>query len=228
MPASRPHLNKPEISHAPWRTCGYPPRRNRRDNRPELARIKESIMRKILSAVAIAATMTLAGCATVPKQLAGDNFQAITPQQAARQASHGDRVRWGGDIVKVVPQPDSTCFEILSRDLSGDTRPKPRSHSSGRFIACAKGFYDPEVYKKDRDITVTGTLAGTQQHKIGEYEYTYATVDADNVYLWPERANNDDRRAWPYYYDPFWGPSPFWSGFWAPPVVIVHKETPKK
>jgi outer membrane lipoprotein len=157
--------------------------------------------------------------------LAGDAFQAITPQQAARQVSHGERVRWGGDIVKVVPQADSTCFEILSRELSADARPRARSHSSGRFIACGKGFYDPEVYKNGRDITVTGMLDGVQQHKIGEYDYTYATVDADNIYLWPERTRNDDRYPWPGYYDPFWGP--YWGGFWAPPPVVIVKPAPK-
>ena len=183
--------------------------------------------RSTLTTIALAA-FALGGCATVPPQLAGQNFSAITAQQAAQQNAHGDRVRWGGSIVKVEPKSDSTCFEILSRDLFSDARPRPRSQSNGRFIACSKGFYDPELYKKDRDITVTGALAGTEKHKVGGYDYTYALVDADNIYLWPLRDRRDNN-AWPYYYDPFWGPwGPYWGGgFWTPPVLIVRPPPPK-
>src|SRR6185312_17051005 len=113
-------------------------------------------MRKtILTTTAIAA-LALGGCASVPPQLAGQNFSAIAPQQAARENTSGEHVRWGGSIVAVNPESDKTCFEILSRELYTDARPRPRSQSSGRFIACSKGFYDPELYKKDREITVTG------------------------------------------------------------------------
>ncbi|MBS0557443.1 MAG: Slp family lipoprotein [Proteobacteria bacterium] len=186
-------------------------------------------MRNLPIATALLAALALGGCATVPQQLAGQNFNAITPQIAARQDVHGDRVRWGGNIVAVVPQADKTCFEILSRELFSDARPRPRSQSSGRFIACGNGFYDPELYKKDREITVTGTLAGTQKHPVGGYDYTYAMVDADNIYLWPVRTAEDRRGAWPYYYDPFWGPwGPYWGGgWWTPPVVIVRPPPPK-
>ena len=65
-------------------------------------------------------------------------------------------------------------------------------------------------------------------HKVGGYDYTYALVDADNIYLWPLRDRRDNN-AWPYYYDPFWGPwGPYWGGgFWTPPVLIVRPPPPK-
>ncbi len=185
-------------------------------------------MRKFILANATLAALALAGCATVPPQLVGQNFSAITPRQATQQNAHGERVRWGGSIVAVEPKSDTTCFEILSRELFADARPRPGRPSSGRFIACSKGFYDPELYKKNRDITVTGTLAGTEKHPVGGYDYTYALVDADNVYLWPMRERRDGDSAWPYYYDPFWGPwGPYWGGWWSPPVVIVRPPPPR-
>jgi len=186
-------------------------------------------MRKpIFISLAIAA-FALGGCASVPPQLAGQNFSAIAPQQAARDNASGERVRWGGSIVAVEPKTDRTCFEILSRELFSDARPRPSSQSSGRFIACSKGFYDPELYKKNREITVTGALAGTEKHKVGGYDYTFPMVDADNVYLWPVRDRRDGSYPWPYSYDPFWGPwGPYWGGgFWAPPVVIIRHAPPK-
>lgn len=167
--------------------------------------------------------LVLSGCATVPPQLAGQDFAAITPQQAASENAQGPRVRWGGEIIRVEPKSDRTCIEVLSRELHADARPNPRGSSDGRFIACGKGFYDPAIYTQGREVTVVGRLAGTERRKVGEYDYTYATVDADSVYLWPHREYVTHHEPWwPYYYDPFWGP--WW---WAPaPVVIVHNPPP--
>ena len=168
-------------------------------------------MTTIASTLAIAATALLAGCATVPAPLAGDNFTPVTPQQAAGGGSpSGQRVRWGGEIIRVEPRPDATCFEILSRELYADARPNRRDHSDGRFIACKQGFFDPAVYDKGRDITVVGAISGSEKHKVGQYDYTFAKVNADEVYMWPKRA------AYPAgYYDPLWGPRPY-DPFWGP------------
>lgn len=183
-------------------------------------------MRHLLPPIALAAAL-LGGCATVPSQLAGDNFSTITPRQAVSRNATGDRVRWGGEIIKVEPRTDSTCFEILGRELYSSARPSRRDASQGRFIACGAGFYDPAVYTKGRDLTVTGSLAGTEQHKVGEYNYTFPHVKADQVYLWPVRERVDTYYPWgPYYYDPFWGPywGPYWG--WAPPPVVIVRPGP--
>jgi outer membrane lipoprotein len=184
----------------------------------------ESVMRHSLPVIALAAA--LGGCATVPHEIAGDNFAAVTPEQAVSQNAAGQRVRWGGEIINVEPRADATCFEVLSRELYSDARPSNHhDHSDGRFVACSKGFFDPEVYAKGRDLTVTGSLNGTEQHKVGEYNYTFPQVSADQVYLWPERNYYPGGYyGWGPYYDPFWGPywGGAWGGWWGPPVVIVH------
>src|SRR5947199_413301 len=115
--------------------------------------MRRSTMRTFTSTLFITATALAAGCASVPAPLAGSNFAAITPQQAATQpglsANTGSqRVRWGGEILRVEPRANATCFEILSRELYPDARPNRRDHSEGRFIACKTGFFDPAVYAK--------------------------------------------------------------------------------
>ena len=174
-----------------------------------------------LSLVSVLVALGLAGCASVPPQIAGNDFAPVTPQQVVGQNGRGERVRWGGEIIKVEPKRESTCFEVLSRELNADARPSRHEGSGGRFIACSKGFYDPAVYTKGRELTVVGQVAGTEQHPVGEYDYTYARIDADNVYLWPKRSAAAD--PWPVYYDPYWGPWGPWSLYPPAPVVIVKE-----
>lgn len=136
----------------------------------------------------LAAAMLLAGCVTAPKALQGE-FSMTEPGQAAREGRMGERVRWGGRIVAVEPQAARTCFEIVGVRLGNDGRPLARDQSSGRFLACRTGFYDPEIFKAGREITITGQVDGHEDRKVGEYDYRYPRLAADVVFLWPERRN---------------------------------------
>ncbi len=184
---------------------------------------RRTAMRQIF-AISTLAAVALGGCATVPAPLAGNDFVPVTPQQVAAQPATSARVRWGGEIINVEPKADVTCFEVLSRGLYSDARPSRHDGSDGRFIACGKGFYDPEVYTKGRDVTIVGQVDGTEQRPVGDFNYTYAHVDAANVYLWPKReyVTGYYDPWYPYYGGPFFG-GPAWGGWWGPPpVVIVH------
>jgi len=177
-------------------------------------------MRHVIPIASIGA-LVLGGCATVPAPIAGTDFSPVTPQQAVAQNGGSARVRWGGEIIKVETKNDATCFEVLARDLYPDARPTRHDNNDGRFIACGKGFYDPAVYTHGRDLTVVGNVRGTEQHQVGDYNYTYAHVDADAVYLWPKRQQYAGAYYDPWYYgygDPFWGP--YW-GYWGPPPVVI-------
>ena len=80
--------------------------------------------------------------------------------------------------------------------------------TNGRFIACRTGFYDPALFTADREVTFTGRIAATEQVQIGEYDYRLPRVDADVVYLWPERADVQVIRYEPYPWG--WGPGWWW------------------
>lgn len=182
--------------------------------------------------LSIVGALALGGCATIPQPLAG-NYAPVTLDAARSGSANAAQVRWGGEIVETQPQQQQTCFFVLAEALDSQARPKTGEESLGRFVACKQGFYDPEVFAKGREITVTGTLNGTVQHKIGQFDYTYPRVEANNVYLWPKRPLYIQRP-----YDPWdrWGPwgDPFWGGWgpwgygpwYAPPRVIVVPRRP--
>ncbi|HXE66350.1 MAG TPA: Slp family lipoprotein [Rhodanobacteraceae bacterium] len=186
--------------------------------------------------VSVLGALALGGCATIPQPLQG-NYAPVSLESARSGTATAAPVRWGGQIIQTAPREQQTCFYVLAEPLDSQARPD-RSGSEqglGRFVACKQGFYDPEVFAKGREITVTGTLDGTVQHKIGEYDYTYPRVAANTIYLWPKRPVYVET---PSPWGP-WGPcDPFWSGWgcggwgygpwgWGyPPRVIVVPRSP--
>jgi outer membrane lipoprotein len=163
-------------------------------------------------------TLALGACATTPSQLQGQ-YSTLDPQQAAQQNAPGEAVRWGGRIVEVHTEKLYTCFEIVGAPLDSSGRPREVDDSNGRFLACRDGFYEPEVFKQGREVTISGKIDGYETRKIGDYDYRYPRVAADVVYLWPERVDYDDRyhgypgwgwgMGWGWYGGP-WGWGPWW------------------
>lgn len=186
--------------------------------------------------ITLASAVTLlAACATVPKPLEG-TYTNLSTMSAQQGGAGGTRVRWGGEIIKTEPGPQQTCFYLLARPLDSQARPRSSSGSGdqqGRFVACHAGFYDPEVFTRGRELTVTGTVHGIVSEKVGDYDYAYPRVEADVVYLWPRRPAPVNYG--PGWYDPFWGPwGPGWGPAWGPwgypyyhqPRVIVVRPPP--
>ena len=149
---------------------------------------------------ALLVALSLAGCVSAPKPLQG-TFSTITPEAAVAKQAAGELVRWGGHIVNVESRSQSTCFEIVAIPLNGATQPQNVDRSLGRFIACRTGFYEPEVFKAGRDMTISGRIEGFENRKVGDYDYQYPRVAADVIYLWPERADVQVIRERPF----FWG-----------------------
>ncbi|MCW5890917.1 MAG: Slp family lipoprotein [bacterium] len=173
-------------------------------------------MRRLSFVVLLAAV--LAACARPPRQLAGE-FPPLTVAETQATGATGERIRWGGQIVRTTPGEGETCLEIVQKPLDGEARPRPVDETTGRFVACGGGFYDPAVFAAGREVTVVGTVEGIQTGKVGDSPYQFPRVRADTVYLWAPR------RAYYYPYDPWGGPywgyyggwyGPYWGATWAP------------
>ena len=139
---------------------------------------------KLITPLALA--LALSACASTPQPLQG-TFSSLLPDDAAMRESAGELVRWGGHIVGVDPQSQRSCFEVVAAPLTASGRPQNVDRSEGRFIACRAGFYDPEVFKPGREITISGRIEGIETRKVGDFDYRYPRVAADVVYLWPEQ-----------------------------------------
>jgi len=152
-----------------------------------------------ISSLVILTGLLFSACTSVPEQFKGE-YATLVPENASER-DIGTQVRWGGVVLETRPEANHTCFEILSRQLQTSMRPKNSDQSSGRFIACKPGFYDPEVFEKGREVTATGKIIHIDIRKIGEYDYHFPVVDIAFMSLWPERRDRVYHGAYrPYYW----------------------------
>lgn len=147
------------------------------------------------------ASLGLTACTTVPTQLQGE-YADVSPARV-EPASFGTAVRWGGIIIDAKNEPQRTCFEVLSRELDKYLRPKVEDLTSGRFIACKDGFYDPEVFAKGREVTLVANITGIEEHKVDEFNYRYPLLEVSDLVLWEER---QDVLYYHDFYNPYWYP----------------------
>jgi outer membrane lipoprotein len=130
-------------------------------------------------------------CATAPisPEVMGQVNQEIgMPQLAADpEAYRGQVVLLGGRIIQTRNLSGVTEIEVLQTPLENGQRPQGGDVSQGRFLARLPDYADPAVYAPGRLITVAGRVAGAEFRPLGEVEYSYPTLDALDVHLWPGR-----------------------------------------
>ena len=116
------------------------------------------------------------------------------------------KVRWGGVILATENRQDTSRLTIVAFPLRDDGEPRISEQSTGRFIAIVDEFLEPLVFKRDREITVTGKVLKTETLNVGEFAYEYPVIQVEQYYLWPEKTE-------PVYvdYPPYW-----WRDPWYP------------
>lgn len=162
----------------------------------------KSICKRIVPLAAV--TLAFTACTTIPEQLQG-TYAEISPARV-EPSVYGSSVRWGGIIIDAKNNKESTCFEILSREMDKYMRPKVEDRTSGRFIACKSGFHDPEVFAKGREVTLTGTIRNIEARQIDEFSYRYPVLDIGELVLWEKRKNVIVYNNYnPFYHPYYWG-----------------------
>jgi starvation-inducible outer membrane lipoprotein len=118
-------------------------------------------------------------------------------QVSSLDTHRGTRVRWGGTIVSLANQSGWTRVEVQAYKLGPNGQPDLHSPSANRFLVRANIPYDPQVYEKDRQITVAGTLEGNTEIKNAGRRSVLPLVRADELYLWGQstRPGDDDLDA---------------------------------
>jgi outer membrane lipoprotein len=109
----------------------------------------------------------------------------------------------GGVIVDTRLTGTGSQIEALYVPVNSLGDLKDTGRYEGRFLAIysrSKGFLDPLIYKKGREITVAGDFVGVRKGKIDEMEYMYPVFEIRQIYLWEEYRQYPYGWSYPYYY----------------------------
>jgi outer membrane lipoprotein len=143
-------------------------------------------MKPYIVLILMSFAILFSGCGTMPKfDTKGVNAQ-LTPVQASGspQQAMNQRIIWGGLILSVKNLANATQLEVLAYPLSSRHRPDTSAEPIGRFLLNKQGYLESAEYSEGRYISVQGRISGTKRGLIGETEYLYPVVEAEQLFLW--------------------------------------------
>lgn len=151
---------------------------------------------------AIALTLLLSACSSLPDQLATSNENLITDysQWLSLEAEQEAEVRLGGAIASITNLKDKTRIEVANMPIRSNGKPNLDAEPEGRFVIYFDGYLEPMKYSEGRLITVLGNSAGEEQGKVGDYDYTFRVLKGTASYLWTieESVIVDDHGSYMY------------------------------
>lgn len=155
--------------------------------------------------VLLLASLLAAACAGLPPAVEHAPAIQIGYEQANRDITQyqDTPVRWGGVIIDVENEENSSLIQVVFYPLDFTGRPQLHKTGEGRFVIKSAEFLDPAVYAKDKEITVAGVISGKIERTVGKRTIHVPLISATAIHLWPTQS-----------YDPrYYGPYPYYYGY---------------
>ncbi len=170
-------------------------------------------MQRIWKLSWVLAILILTACSVMSRSVEDEALPELPfPELIARSADYIDQtVILGGFVLAVTNDADHSRMVVIQAPLGVSREPQSKDQSQGRLIVEYPGFLDPEVYAKDRKITVAGRLLGSSATDARPEPFPYVRLQAVELHLWPKEM------PVPYdpYWDPWWGfPYPYYYPYW--------------
>jgi outer membrane lipoprotein len=138
-------------------------------------------MKSLLSCLVMA--LFLNACSTT----GSTSIPAVTPKSltlSGDQSVKGQDFTWGGSVLSLKNLKDHSLVEVMAYPLDVNGRPDAGATPLGRFLADYPGFLEPREFSAGQLVTVTGPLLGYKDGKVGEAEYRYPALQADQIKHW--------------------------------------------
>jgi outer membrane lipoprotein len=162
-----------------------------------------NLLRTILFSLPI--LLLSVSCTVISKPIRSEAEPPVPFRKLVAQADKfkGRTVILGGYILETTNQESGTTIKVLQVPMRIGEEPDLKDSSEGRFLVYYQGFLDPEVYSKDRVITVAGEVIGSGFEEMSRDEIQYLKIKNREIYLWPEYQTYPfPYPPWPYPY--FW------------------------
>lgn len=139
----------------------------------------------------LSVVILIAGCAN-PRFDTSLVDRSLTPAkvQSQNDSSQGETVLWGGVILGFSNLPETSQIEVLAYPLDSAERPQLDKNPLGRFILLREGFLEPTVYMQGKLLSASGTIAPSQKGRIGESDYVYPVLNAQQIELWAPKKDS--------------------------------------
>lgn len=130
----------------------------------------------------------LSGCASTPEFDTSQVDRSLTPQSVVAEPgpSLGKVALWGGTILDTRNLKETTQIEMLAYPLDSSYRPLLEKKPLGRFIISHAGYLEATTYAQGRQLTVLGSVSGSQSGKVGESSYDYPVITGSQMHLWSQ------------------------------------------
>ncbi len=156
----------------------------------------------------LAAAMLPISCTVISEPVRSEAEPPVPFNTLVARADHfkGRTVILGGYILETRNLESETIIKVLQSPIRMGEEPDFRDRSEGRFVVYHNGFLDPEVYSKDRAITVAGEVIGSGTEEMGESAIQYLKLKSRELYLWPDYPPRRSPPYWhgyPYYRYPY-------------------------
>ena len=93
----------------------------------------------------------------------------------------GKRVMMGGNIVQTHNSPEQSDIEVVQKSIDSYGNLSAGDTTLGRFIFRRKGYLEPEIYTKGRDVIGAGVIVGSQSGKIGDRNYLFPVIEPEEL-----------------------------------------------
>lgn len=166
--------------------------------------------------------LLLSACTSMPPDIR--DFSAVNiPYQSVNQNAEAYKdapVRWGGTVIEVENEADSSLMQVLFYPLGRSGYPETGKSGEGRFAVEVSEFLDPAIYTKGTEVTVTGTVKGDIERTIGNKTIRIPLISVRTIHLWPQNYR-EDSSYWNsrYRYAPYpgyYGHPFFYNGYYRP------------
>lgn len=132
-------------------------------------------------------------CAQTPKFETHQVDRQLTPSGVVADISsaQGKTAMWGGIIISGKNFKAHTRLEVLAYPVDEDGVPDRQGKPLGRFLAQKQGYLETSEYSEGRYVTVIGPVQALDDGKIGESDYKYPVLTAEQLHLWPTEDSRD-------------------------------------
>jgi outer membrane lipoprotein len=162
--------------------------------------------RVLMPALGVTLILATSGCLHPISESAREEVDRHVSFEQIRQNPEryaGTKVLLGGTVVGTRVRQEYTVVEVLQKRLGFRGEPRDEDKTGGRFLVVSSELLDPEVYSAGRGITVAGEIIGEEVGKLGEADYLYPVLRAEDIHLWKDHAYRHGTYSYyDYYYYP--------------------------